>query len=334
MMPHRPDSQAQLPLALIAPLLELQQSAPEQIWVLALSGGLDSVALLRTLVHLQIPCCAVHVNHQLQKQAVHWQDFCQSECHSLGVPFHTLVVNVDPSSGEGLEAAARSARYHALGLWMKDNQFQHLITAHHQDDQLETVLLQLFRGSGLRGVGGMSSRAAWPVLRQQFSTLRVFRPWLGVPRTELERVVTSQAWPHIEDPSNTDQTIRRNWVRHSLLPELAIQFPQARSGVLKLAEFMQRHHAELDESVRPHVEALLNGDALQLTPWRLCDPALQLEVLKTWLQRHHVRCGADGLLELARQLNQVTSGGVRHVRKGWAVQVAQHQARVLNPYHP
>lgn len=301
--------------------------------VLAYSGGLDSTVLLHTLHALGLPFQAVHVNHGLQPAAPDWERHCSQEAAQLGVPFHGLRVQVHLNTGLGLEAAAREARYRAIAQSLtialdRGSKPVCVLTAHHQDDQLETVLLQLFRGSGLRGLAGMAPCSDWPVDSHLHPELKLLRPLLGFKRADLEALAEAKGWAHIEDPSNQDHQLRRNWLRQVLLPELNTQFPQAEQGVLRLSAFVTEHFNGLDSQVQAALPGVWAPDSgLDLKAFRQHDTALRLELLRFCLLQAGVRCGSAPLQEMNRQLD-LTEGGKRQVAKGWFMLVSRHRASI------
>src|SRR5690606_3296236 len=149
----------------------------KRLWV-GLSGGLDSMVLLHALaaLRLPVPVLALHVNHQLSPHAEAWQTHCAEWCQVWQIPFFTAAVKVE-SRGRGLEDAARAARYQVYEEYVEENDL--LLTAHHADDQLETVLLRLLRGAGPRGLAAMSRR-------RRLGKGEIFRPLLDFSRAELE----------------------------------------------------------------------------------------------------------------------------------------------------
>ncbi|KMQ73938.1 tRNA lysidine(34) synthetase TilS [Marinobacter subterrani] len=208
------------PEALCAPVRALPDFS--RLWV-ALSGGLDSTLLL----HLAAQCHggagpvnAVHINHQLQPNAAETEAFCRSLCAGLNVPL--VVERVSVASGEGssgsggIEEAARKARYAALERLVEPGDL--LLMAHHGDDQAETVLFRLLRGSGVAGLAGMPASRA-------LGGGRLFRPLLHLERSELERWARAAGLAWIDDPSNTDERFDRNFLRHRVLPLLRSRWP-------------------------------------------------------------------------------------------------------------
>jgi len=192
-----------------------------------LSGGVDSVVLLHVL-HGHAPrigykLSAVHVNHGLSPNAGDWQRFCSAFCLELGVPFKAIRVKVK-KQGRGLEAAARDARRAAF---MKLD-VQAIAFAHHQDDQAETVLFNLLRGTGLAGASGMPARG-------RLGDKLLLRPLLDVPRSAIHAYAAEHRLGWIEDESNTDETLTRNFLRRRVGPLLAERFPRWRENLARAA---------------------------------------------------------------------------------------------------
>jgi len=215
-----PGSGFRWPEALCAPVRELPDHA--RLWV-ALSGGLDSTLLLHLAVHCHGrtgTVRAVHINHQLQPNASDTESFCRDLCDRLGVPLLVERVTVaaagNGAGGAGIEEAARKARYSAFEALMQREDL--LLMAHHGDDQAETVLFRMLRGSGVAGLAGMpASRALGPAI--------LARPLLGFERAELEHWARSAGLAWIDDPSNIDQRFDRNFLRHTVLPPLRERWP-------------------------------------------------------------------------------------------------------------
>lgn len=298
---------------------------PPSRFVVGYSGGVDSTVLLHALHALGAPLQALHVNHQIQEHANDWELHCRTQCERMGVPFTALRVNVEPGD-LGLEGQARVVRYRAMFNWMKSQSQTVLLCAHHLDDQLETVLLQLLRGSGLRGVGGMRPIGPVGVDRHLHPEILLGRPLLNCSKASLLDYAQQHQLAHIEDPSNNDTNLRRNWVRHELLPSLEEHFPQSPKALLQLADHFQAHYSNEDshtEACAPHVVSA--AGELLLLPWRELDETLQLTTLRRWLLGQGVRCGKLKLIELARQL-RINKGGIREVKKGWHVKVSRQQA--------
>jgi len=201
-----------------------------------LSGGIDSVVLLHLLVRgLHISprrISAIHVNHQISPHASRWATFCRSLCREFGVKLQ--VARVDVPRGNSTEAAARAARHAVFAASGADV----LALAHNRDDQAETLLLQLLRGAGPRGL------AAMPVLKPDVvGRPAVLRPLLEVPRASIEAYARSHGLRWVEDESNEDRAYLRNFLRHDVLPLLEHKLPGVRATLARAA----RHQAECSE---------------------------------------------------------------------------------------
>jgi len=207
-------------------------------WV-AYSGGLDSHVLLHALAavreQLPAPLVAVHVNHNLQSAAADWDAHCRAVCADLNIEYRSLSVDARHANGESPEAAARAARYRAITELLPAGQV--LLTAHHQDDQAETLLLQLLRGAGPKGLAAMPESSA-------LGQGRLLRPLLAVSRAELQAYAEQQELRWIEDPSNAQLDYDRNYLRHNILPLLQQRWP-ATSAVLARGARHQADAAQL-----------------------------------------------------------------------------------------
>jgi tRNA(Ile)-lysidine synthase len=239
--------------------------AAAQRYRVAFSGGLDSTVLLCALAQLRPrlaagAVAAAHVDHGLHPQARHWAAACAARCGSLGVPLEILHVDARPARGESPEAAARDARYRALRGLLAPGEV--LLTAHHADDQLETVLIQLLRGAGVAGLAAMPARVA-------FGDGLHARPLLGFARSMLREWARAQGiagW--LEDPANDDPRFSRNHLRREVLPALRRHWPAAAAAAARSA----RHCAEaarlLEELATFDAATCAAGEALNVTAMR------------------------------------------------------------------
>ena len=204
-----------------------------------LSGGVDSTVLLHLLSRKrEFSLEAIHVHHGLSPNADAWERFCRSLCSRLRVPLVVRRVKVR-KTGKGLEAAARQARYEAL---MKSRAGV-IALAHNLDDQAETVLMNLLRGSGARGASGMPERA-----RRGGKTL--WRPLLAVPRSDIVRYAREQGLEWIEDESNADEKLTRNFLRRRIGPLLEQRFPRWKEALARAARHIARKEAGREEMLR------------------------------------------------------------------------------------
>lgn len=228
------------------------------------SGGADSTALLHLLHGIESVRAAglraIHVNHGLNPDADRWAGHCERVCAELGVPLTVLRVEVNRDAGDGLEAAARTARHAAFGEAVGEDEI--LATAHHRDDQAETFLLRALRASGPDGLGAMR-----PLRR--FGRCWLWRPLLGVPRAALLAYAQQQGLSWIEDPSNDDASLDRNFLRLRVMPLLRERWPQADATFALSAALCAEAGALLERD-----------DAIALATVRSADPhALRVESL-------------------------------------------------------
>ena len=252
----------------------------------AFSGGPDSTALLHALAQLPEARSrglrALHVDHGLQAQSATWAEHCAHFCATLAIPCTVLPVQVKRSAGGGLEAAARDARYAALATQLGAGEW--LVLAHHRDDQAETVLLKLLRGTGPEGLGGMRELRA-------FARGQLWRPLLGVPRQLLLEYVGNWHLPSIDDPSNRDTQLARNLLRHDILPRLLQHWPQAVHSIVHSAA-LSRAAADALQTYWLAALATLRDpatDSLCVTGWLALDPALRDPLLDHWLHQRGLR---------------------------------------------
>lgn len=287
-------------------------TAPCQKLVVALSGGIDSVSLLHALrhpefSHYEVSC--VHVHHGLSPHADAWADFCEALCarYGLALIVHRIVVNRnDPA---GIEGAARTARQQVFAQLDADV----VLTAHHQNDQAETILIQLLRGAGPKGLAAMPEWQYHPAWRAA-----QLRPWLQITRTQIEHYAREHALAWIDDESNSDTAYNRNYLRHTLLPLLAQRFPSvvptlARSGALQ-AEASEL----LQDLAKRDAESCVTGERLDCR----CLAGLSLprarNLLRWFIEQQGLRMPSE------RRLDE----GLRQLLH------AAHDARVSVTIHP
>jgi len=211
-------------------------------FVVGLSGGVDSVVLLHALSSLLTPSSpdiskplfkikAIHVNHQLQSAADGWQSFCVSFCQKLNISIECVSVDATPSQGEGPEAAARNARYAAFKNLLCVDDI--LLTGHHLDDQIETVFLQMLRGTGVDGAAGIRQISV-------FNSTYLVRPLLRFSREEIESYASDNNLTWVNDPSNSETKYDRNYLRHEVLPVMEKRWPSYRQTVGRFSQHMRQ----------------------------------------------------------------------------------------------
>lgn len=276
----KPDSGFAWPDTLCEPVRSLPDHS--RLWV-ALSGGLDSVLLLHLAAYChrsRVPLGAIHVNHQLQPNAGEAEAFCREQCDALDIPLVTRRVTVTAgpkvSGPGGIEEAAREARYTVFEQILEPEDL--LLMAHHADDQTETVLFRLLRGSGVAGLAGM------PRYRP-LGVGHLSRPLLDLGRDDLVRWARQAGLSWVEDPSNADQGYDRNYLRHAILPRLRARWPGLARRVRHSAracadsEFLSARLAEIQwKEYSDHAGRLSVNGLQQLTL------AEQKNLLRWWIR--------------------------------------------------
>ena len=262
---------------LLAKLAEVAELAGRPArYVIAYSGGLDSTVMLHALaacrdVH-QTGLTAVHVDHGLHADSAAWSQHCKAIANSLDIEFVDLKVDVDVDSGEGTEGAARRARYDAFRSYVQAGDW--LVSAHHKDDQAETLLLNLMRGSGPAGLAGIGEiqplAAGWLV-----------RPLLSTSRNDLQSYAVEHELDWIDDPSNEDRQFDRNYLRHEVLPRLEARWPDVASR-LKRSAVLAGEAAQLLDQLADADFQILGGrpDRLALKRLQELPPERQRNVLR------------------------------------------------------
>jgi len=266
-------------------LLQILQSFPKvNSYIAGFSGGADSTALLHALGSIQkrlgVPVSAVHVNHGIHADADLWQQQCIDFCHQHDIELTCLNIHLKNRSGKGLEAEARHLRYEAISGLL--NPGDCLLTAHHADDQAETLLLNLMRGSGVDGLTAMpQSRPLGDGILQ--------RPLLRFTNSALREYLSENGVEWAEDPSNLCLNHDRNFVRHEVIPLLEQRWPEVTQRLLLTQEAMTdaRHLLEklADEYLEPN---LGNPFVLHLTPQCFAEAELLRLVVRRWLKQSGV----------------------------------------------
>jgi len=247
--------------------------------LLALSGGLDSSVLLHQLVQLRqqvlpdLQIRAVHIHHGLNVLADSWVEHCQAVCQQWQVPLHVARVKVDAQQG-GIEAAARQARYQVFAQQLQEGEC--LLTAQHLDDQSETFLLALKRGSGPAGLSAMATRS-------DFAAGELLRPLLNSSRQQLEAYARQQQLSWIEDDSNQDTRFDRNFLRLDVLPALNQRWPHFAQAVARSASLCAEQESLLDELLQDSLHSLVDQQgSLSIAGLLPLSPAKRAALLRRW----------------------------------------------------
>ncbi len=312
---HRSDLAVHL-LARLVPVV----SAGDHLMV-GLSGGVDSMVLLdclrRVAGRLRIRLSALHINHQLHADAARWAGFCRRQCRARNIPYAGAKVEIAP--GDSVEAAARAARYAVFARQRAD----YIVLAQHQDDQVETLLLQLLRGAGVKGL------AAMPLLRRAEGGTQmadggrrmakgkgektghpssfipqpsILRPFLDVTRAEILDYAHARGLQWIDDDSNANLDFRRNFLRHEVLPRIARRFPSYRATVARSARHLAEASVLLDELAAQDAADGFDGESLAVASLRGLARARARNVLRFFLARKGVTMpNVERLEEALRQ---------------------------------
>lgn len=311
----------------------LQRCGLSQASVLiGVSGGADSVALLRGLLELRdefgLSLIVAHLNHQLRGAASDADaDWVDRLCQAHGVPIKIGTAGLGQSQTRGIEEAARDARHRFLDQTAGDSGCNFIVTAHTADDQAETVLHHLFRGTGLSGLRGI------PEVRTTSSGRRLVRPMLAIRRELVEAYLTELGQDFRTDSTNTDTTLTRNWLRHKLLPALRDQFGlQLNLSLTRLAE----QAAEVEQTLQLLAERLLDQSLLDVQPdtarmntRTFTDQPVHLvrEVFRVLWQRQQWPRQAMGFAEWQRLADVALVGGDTNLPGN--IRARQHPAGLL-----
>ena len=286
--------------------------------LVAVSGGGDSVALLRGLLALKLPgegrLIAAHVNHKLRgADSDADETFVRELCRQMGLACEVATAKVDPtagSRGQGIEATARRARYALLEETAGHVGARFVVTAHTADDQAETILHRLLRGTGIRGLGGMSrSRRLGPAT--------LLRPLLATSRVELAAYLRDRQQAYCTDASNCDMRFMRNRIRKELLPLLAAHYnPTIVRALLRLGELAGQSQALIEALVRDMTQRCLRHAArdevrLDLDILATQPPHLVREVLMDMWRRQGWPLVAMGFAEWDLLAAMITAAGER-----------------------
>lgn len=275
-----------------------QFDAYDTLWI-GFSGGLDSSVLLHLLS--QVPALrgklhAIHVHHGISPYADQWQSHCVSFCQYYDIPI--IIRRVQLNQAANLEASARQLRYQVFSDYVQPNDA--LLLAHHQDDQAETLLLQILRGTGIDGLAGMLFMKPW----QQAVLIR---PLLTCSRAQLSAYAHAHQLFWIEDESNLDSRYTRNFIRHELMPLLQTRWPSARQNLARTAAHCQEAQANL-ATLAAMDHPLIDGTCLSLQTLNQFDRARQSNVLRQWLKKNQVPLRSEAILtQIVDNLIRATS---------------------------
>lgn len=313
--PGQGGSASPLPIPLVTALNGAFDALPTGLarLAVAVSGGPDSSALAMLAASVArergLALHVFHVHHGLHAQADEWAHIASCLAERLGLPFVQTRVTVDTSDGRGIEAAARVARYAALADMARAAGVRHILLGHHQDDQVETVLLRLLRGAGLDGVGGMAAQS-------RLDGIDYLRPWLTVPRSRIQEYLReygpalAPGYVAVSDPSNLDTRYARGALRGDVLPAIERTWPGYRSTLERFARLATESAEVLREVAAADLQAVQErvppyDDCVRVSALLGLSEARQILVLRLWLAEHGLTMPSEArLLELQRQLQR------------------------------
>jgi tRNA(Ile)-lysidine synthase len=279
-----------------ARLLSLIGSGRARV-AIAFSGGIDSTVLADVLAqqrrrfgNLRL----LHVDHGMQPASVAWARHCAAQARRWKLPLNVLRTRVTVARGESPEAAAREARYALLAAALDAGEV--LVTAQHRDDQVETLLLQLFRGAGLAGLAGMPAIAP-------FGPGRIARPLLEISRDDIEQYARARKLRWIEDPTNAQPHFARNYLRNEVMPGIRLRWPGVDVAIARSAGHAATAQVLLADVARGDLERAADGAGLNVAALRALSPARRRNALRVFLAREGVEAPSTArLAEIAGPL--------------------------------
>ena len=300
---------------------------PATRFVVAFSGGADSLAVLHAFARArerasELRLCAVHVNHRLHPESAQWACRCMEVSVRLSVNLTVLDADLETNDADQVdEGTARAARYAAFKRFLSAQDV--LCTAHSEDDHVETVLLNLLRGAGPRGLAGIPDR-------RKLGKGTVARPALGVSREELHAYARATGLPIVHDPANADLRFSRTVLRHKIIPVLETRWPGVRSALARTAKLGRESARLLDALAAIDLEPAggIRGVALDVREVAALEPARRRNAIAGWLRAQGIASpGARRIDQIARQVVEARSDAMPCVRLG-DVEVRRYRGRV------
>lgn len=292
------------PAILATQFVKLEEVAGKPArYVIAFSGGLDSTALLHALQNLRhdsndfaaVPILAIYVDHGMQAESAGWSDRCAAFAAKHEIEFRSLRVEVQSESGKGPEASAREARYAALHAELRGGDW--LLSAHHREDQAETLLLNLIRGSGPAGVAGIAAA-------RQFGPGWLIRPLLDVDQAAILDYASAAGLTWIEDPSNADRALDRNFLRHEVFPRFRLRWPDIAARLQRSASHAGEASQLLSEFAQIDLRTLTaRSSRLPIDGLSELSPARQRNVIRYALR--DLGLSTPTAMQLERVINEV-----------------------------
>ena len=289
----------------------------------ALSGGVDSIVILHALsqlkTKLKLKLNAIHIHHDLSPNADDWLTFCYNECKKLSITIKTDKINIKQDLSMGIEAAARKSRYQALEAYRKDI----LVLGHHQNDQAETLLLQLFRGSGLNGL------AAMPTFDQERF---IWRPLLRINREIIEDYAKENNLNFIEDESNNNLHFDRNFLRKEILPLIKSRYPDIINTISRssenIAEGLNLHKAIAREDANLYFSK--NKERLSLSMLKVLEKERVVNLIRWWLDvNKQLMPSKKTMSELYKQIKNVKKDALLNIDISEAISIKAYRDQLF-----
>lgn len=276
-----------------------QYIAPYSRVGIGLSGGLDSVVLLHLFAQIRqeypLNLTAIHIHHGISRYADSWAQACKELCIKLDIPLQVHSVELNSESKLGLEASARQARYEKF----QQQSVDFIALAHHRDDQAETLLLQLLRGAGVKGLSAM------PILRQDTHKPAYFRPLLGIDRSTILDWAVQNKLSWVEDDSNQNTQFARNFLRHTVLPLIGQHHPAWRTTLARSAQHMAEAAELLDELAELDASLSIQKNRIDCNCLARLSPARARNLLRYFFAQNKLTMPSQ--ICLAEMLDQLTS---------------------------
>jgi len=252
----------------------LAQSTDVKRWVIALSGGLDSMVTLELASRFlpNVAIAALHVNHNQQRSAVQWLKFCEQQCQQRNIDFHSFSVKPAGCS----EQLLRDARYQCFEQFLEAGDC--LLLGHHANDQAETILFRLVRGAGAKGLSAM------PRIRS-LGSAQLLRPLLSLSRQSLQQFAEQHSLSWVEDPSNQSLVYDRNYIRKEVLAPLISHWPTACEQMTTSARLIEEDQHLLNQYLAEDIVSLVSENKLDLEAWHKLGKAKAVALLRFWLMQ-------------------------------------------------
>ncbi len=251
----------------------------EQV-VIGFSGGADSTLLLfETNKFLNESNSnkklkALHINHQTQSKSDKWEIHCKKFCEQNKINFQAEKINID-IKGEGFEAAARSAR---LAIFNSLSENSIIMLGHHLDDQIETVLFRILRGTGMKGLSGMKRQS-------ELGTKTILRPLINLEKKEIIKLLDQKNLNYINDESNQDNSYSRNYLRNDVMPKIYMKWPGARKNISRMANIIRKQNILYESYLEAVLKKVADEDGLKLDELKKLDYFERSELIKIWLDK-------------------------------------------------